>query len=70
MWLVVYFYYPETKNIPMEEMGRLFGDEVAGTLEDELKHHGHAAHAKLAQATEIEVRCCFFVPPCLLGAPG
>lgn len=55
MWLVVYFYYPETKNIPMEEMGRLFGDEVAGTLEDELKHHGHAAHEKAAQATELEV---------------
>ncbi|KAJ9628285.1 uncharacterized protein PV06_01269 [Exophiala oligosperma] len=54
MWLVVYFYYPETKNIPMEEMGRLFGDEVAGTLEDELKHHGHAAHEKAAQATELE----------------
>jgi hypothetical protein len=25
----VYFYLPETKGIPLEEMGRLFGDEVA-----------------------------------------
>ncbi len=61
MWLIVYFYYPETANIPMEEIGRLFGDEVAGTLEDELKHHRHADHdvtapqEKHISATELEV---------------
>ncbi|CAK7236173.1 hypothetical protein SBRCBS47491_009546 [Sporothrix bragantina] len=40
MWLFVAFCLPETTNIPMEEMGRLFGDEVAGTLEDKLKERG------------------------------
>ena len=24
-----FFYYPETKGIPLEEIGRLFGDEAA-----------------------------------------
>lgn len=56
MWVIVYFFYPETANIPMEEMGRLFGDEVAGTLEDELRHHGHGEPVeKTARTTELEV---------------
>ncbi|CAK7229979.1 hypothetical protein SCUCBS95973_007417 [Sporothrix curviconia] len=40
MWVFAAFCLPETCNIPMEEMGRLFGDEVAGTLEDQLKQRG------------------------------
>ncbi|CAK7216912.1 hypothetical protein SEUCBS140593_003026 [Sporothrix eucalyptigena] len=40
MWLFVALCLPETSNIPMEEMGRLFGDEVAGTLEEQLNQHG------------------------------
>lgn len=42
MWIFVFFFLPETSRIPMEEMGLLFGDEVAGTLGGELKHHEHA----------------------------
>ncbi|KAI1629151.1 general substrate transporter [Exophiala viscosa] len=30
----VYFFLPETKNIPLEEMAKLFGDEVAVYAED------------------------------------
>jgi hypothetical protein len=30
----VYFYFPETSGVPLEEVARLFGDEVAVTLED------------------------------------
>lgn len=29
-----YFYLPETKNIPLEEMAKLFGDEVVVYAED------------------------------------
>lgn len=44
MWFFVFFCLPETSNIPMEEIGRLFGDEVAVTLEEHLKQHGHGKH--------------------------
>jgi MFS family permease len=44
MWIFVYFFMPETSNIPMEEMGLLFGDEIVGTLQQELKNHGHGQH--------------------------
>lgn len=27
--IIAYFYVPETKGLPIEEMGALFGDEVA-----------------------------------------
>ena len=30
----VYFFLPETKNIPLEEMAKLFGDEVVVYAED------------------------------------
>jgi hypothetical protein len=30
----VYFFFSETANTPLEEVARLFGDEVARTLED------------------------------------
>lgn len=30
----VYFYFPETANTPLEEVARLFGDDVAVTLAD------------------------------------
>jgi hypothetical protein len=33
-FLGVYFYFPETANTPLEEVAKLFGDEVAVTLED------------------------------------
>lgn len=44
MWIFVYFLLPETSNIPMEEMGLLFGDEIAGTFQGELKHHSQGDH--------------------------
>ena len=27
-WPIVYFYIPETKKVPVEEIGAMFGDEV------------------------------------------
>lgn len=54
MWIFVYFYLPETSNIPMEEMGLLFGDEIAGTFQGELKNHslGDHKHHELAGRSE------------------
>ena len=39
---MVYWYLPETKNIPLEEMGKLFGDEVVVYAED--LHVDHNTH--------------------------
>ncbi|EXJ83947.1 hypothetical protein A1O3_04614 [Capronia epimyces CBS 606.96] len=50
MWLFIAFCFPETGNIPMEEVARLFGDEVAGTLDEELKHHGHGEEMEISSA--------------------
>lgn len=36
----------------MEEIGRLFGDEVAGTLEGELKHHDRGDRETATSSTE------------------
>jgi len=44
MWFVIYFFYPETTGIPMEEMGKLFGDEIAGTLVSELRVRAETGH--------------------------
>jgi hypothetical protein len=35
--IVFYFQFPETANIPLEEVAALFGDEVAVTLQDSVK---------------------------------
>ena len=37
-----FFYLPETKNIPLEEMAKLFGDEVVVYAED--LHVDHNTH--------------------------
>lgn len=34
-FIIVYIYIPETKNIPVEEIGGLFGDMVAVHLSEE-----------------------------------
>jgi hypothetical protein len=52
MWLFVFFFFPETGNIPMEEMGRLFGDEVVGTLEEKLMRHSHSDHEVAAEVKQ------------------
>ena len=40
--LCVYFFVPETKNIPLEEMAKLFGDDVAVLAQDiHLDHNTH-----------------------------
>lgn len=31
-FVIFYFYIPETKQVPMEELGALFGDEVVAHL--------------------------------------
>ncbi|KAK5945215.1 hypothetical protein PMZ80_002419 [Knufia obscura] len=35
--VVFYFYFPETANVPLEEVAALFGDKVAFTLHDAVK---------------------------------
>lgn len=55
LWLFVFFYFPETSGIPIEEMGRLFGDEVAGTLEDSMRNHEkYEAGKRHADSEHIE----------------
>ena len=58
MIIVIYFWYPETANIPMEEMGHLFGDEVAGSLEGELRERlatGHGVVHEKGSPVQVEV---------------
>lgn len=65
----IYFFIPETKNIPLEEMGTIFGDDVAVYAED--LHVDHRTHelivdehdssaekglTKVATETDIEKR--------------
>lgn len=55
------FYVPETKNIPLEEMAKLFGDEVAVYAADlsidhnthELVVSDHSGEGVVRVATEV-----------------
>ncbi len=48
--VVVYFYIPETKQIPMEELGALFGDEVVVHLTAD--GHGILEEEKMVKVDE------------------
>lgn len=54
--VVVYFYIPETKQIPIEEIGKLFGDRVAtdnGVVLADIKEEGqHLEYSRPALAQE------------------
>jgi hypothetical protein len=44
--IITYLYIPETKRVPMEEIGALFGDEVVVHLTDD----GHGILEELREA--------------------
>jgi hypothetical protein len=48
----VYFYIPETKGIPLEEMGRLFGDNVAVREAD--PHLDHTTNVLVVQRDTLD----------------
>ena len=54
--VVVYFYIPETKQIPIEEIGKLFGDPVATdngvVLADHKEEGQHLEYSRPAVAQE------------------
>lgn len=52
--VIVYLYVPETKQIPVEEIGALFGDEVVVHLT--ATGHGIVEEDKLAQAEDNDVQ--------------
>lgn len=43
----VYFLYPETRGVPLEEMDRLFGDEGAGDDDDDDDDYGASESSSL-----------------------
>lgn len=50
--LVVY-YFPETKGLSLEEVGALFGDEVAMDITHLSEEDRAALDAKITQATDV-----------------
>jgi hypothetical protein len=46
--IITYLYIPETKRVPMEEIGALFGDEVVVHLTDD-------GHGILEEQMEIKI---------------
>ena len=47
-WPIVYFYIPETKQVPVEEIGAMFGDEV-------VVHMTADGHGILEEADGLDV---------------
>jgi len=37
LWFAVYFFFPETQNLSLEEMAKMFGDDVVVTFEKEIE---------------------------------
>src|ERR1700750_1120711 len=52
--VVVYFFFPETANIPLEEVAALFGDEVAVKLHDANKLDNPQAEKQVAADSAVE----------------
>lgn len=49
--VIVYFFVPETKQIPIEEIGALFGDEVVVHLTSD--GHGIVEDEKMAKIETV-----------------
>ena len=56
--IITYFYIPETKGLPVEEIGALFGDEVVVHLTSD----GHAIIEDKQAAEETENIAVLTVP--------
>lgn len=49
--IIVYFFVPETKQIPLEEIGALFGDEIIVHLTDD----GHGIVEKQLELSDAPI---------------
>ena len=55
-WVIIYFYYPETKQKTLEEIAQAFGDRVVDVSEESVRAEGAVLEEKADPAIQVERR--------------